>query len=194
MPKQQTHVGKVRLWLSSLGVLAAVSISRQEAEMKLAAFVPMLLDRFPDAAFTPASLEHCAARCAKGFPTYAELCGYLSEWWKANRPASPALPAPPPIRQRAEPTIEEIEHVSRVTRETVAWLRSSEQPEADRRPTARYLSPGVLDLINPLPNGRKRTDAATSTSVVLDADPPAGMAWADSAPANDGDDWPPSAA
>jgi hypothetical protein len=159
MPKQQVHVNRVRLWCSTLSVLTAVAISRQEAELRLAAYVPLLMDRFPDAAFTQSSLEHVAHQSAKGFPTYPELCAYLSDWWRANRPPLPALPPPPPIRERDPPTPAEIEHVERVTRETVAVLaalRSSEQPADDRRPSALHLSPGVLDAINPLPNGRKR--------------------------------------
>jgi hypothetical protein len=159
MQKQQTHVGVVRKWCQSLGVLSAVSISRTEAEMKLAAYVPLLVQRFPDAAFTLESLEAVAAQCAKGFPTYPELAGYLSAHWRSSRPAL-ALPPPPPVRERREdPTPEEIAHVEASVRDTIAALRSTMQPIDDRRPTARHLSPELLDRINPLPNGRKRTDA-----------------------------------
>jgi hypothetical protein len=159
MPKQATHVRTVREWLTSLGILAAVSLPREEAQMRLAAFLPLLMDRFPDAAFTTSSLEHIAALAVKGFPTYGELAAWLADWWRANRPAPPALPAPPPIRQRDEPTPEEIAHVSRVAAETIAALRSSAQPIEDRRPVPRYLTPEQLDEINPLPNGRKRSGA-----------------------------------
>ena len=127
--------------------------------MRLAAFLPLLMDRFPDAAFTTSSLEHVAALAVKGFPTYGELAAWLADWWRANRPAPPALPAPQPIRQRDEPTPEEIAHVSRVAAETIAALRSSAQPIEDRRPVPRYLTPEQLDEINPLPNGRKRSGA-----------------------------------
>lgn len=157
MPKQTTHVRVVREWLTSLGILAAVSLPREEAQMRLAAFIPLLVDRFPDAAFTTASLQHVAALAVKGFPTYGELAAWLSDWWKANRPAPPALPAPPPIRQRDEPTDAEREYVARVAAETIAFLRSSAQPIEDRRPPqARYLTPEQLDQLNPLPNGMKR--------------------------------------
>jgi hypothetical protein len=141
--------------------------------MRLAAFVPLLMDRFPDAAFTPASLEHCAAQAVKGFPTYGELAAWLADWWRQHRPAPPALPPPPPIRQREEPTPEEIEHVTRVTAETVAFLRSSAQPVEDRRsPGPRYLTPEQLDRLNPLPNGRKRY-ADQTTAAPVDPDPAA---------------------
>jgi hypothetical protein len=171
MPKQATHVPVVRQWCQSLGVLSAVSITRQEAEMKLAAYVPLLVDRFPDAAFTTASLQHVAAHAVKGFPTYGELAAWLAGWWKDNRPLPPALPAPPPIRQRDEPTPDEIAHVERVVAETIAFLRSSAQPIEERRPPgARYLTPEQLDIVNPLPNGRKRTNDATLSAAPVDAD------------------------
>ena len=162
MPKQQTHVRIVREWCISLGVLTAVSVSRQEAEMKLAAFVPLLVQRFPDAAFTTLSLEHCAALAVKGFPTYPELAGWLSAWWREHRPAPPALPPPEPIRQRGEPTPEEIEHVTQAAAAAVAALRSSVQPVEDRQPAGLFLTPATLDRINPLPNGRKRHAVAAA--------------------------------
>src|SRR5215469_10170826 len=94
MSRQATHVQVVRQWLTSLGILTAVNATRVEVEMKLAAYVPMLLDRFTDACFTTTSLEYCASRAAKGFPTYSELAAWLSEWWRDRRPVPPALPAP----------------------------------------------------------------------------------------------------
>lgn len=193
MPKQQTHLPVVRQWCQSLGVLSAVSISRMEAEMKLAAYVPLLLNRFPDAAFTTDSLEYVAAQAVKGFPTYGELAAWLADWWRANRPALPALPPPPPIRQRGEPTPEEIEHVTRVVAETIAALRASAQPVADwqassLRPKPRYLTPEQLDRINPLPNGAKRHAPATAASAAelrtapVDPDAPARDTDADAIP------------
>jgi hypothetical protein len=159
MPKAATHVRVVRQWCQSLGVLSAISITRHEAEMKLSAFVPLLVKRFPDACFTTASLEYVAARAVKGFPTYGELAQWLADWWRETRPPLPALPPPPPIRQRDEPTPEEIAYVERIVAACVADLRSSAQPLADRRPPgARHLSPAMLDRINPLPGGRKRRD------------------------------------
>ena len=179
MPKAATHLPVVRQWCQSLGVLSAVSISRQEAELKLAAYVPLLVQRFPDAAFSTASLEYIAARAAKGFPTYGELAGWLSDWWRENRPPLPALaaPPPPPPRPPREPlTPDQLAELQRVTRETVAWLRSSAQPDTDRRPAGpRYLSPQQLDAINPLPDGRKRhhgPDAATVPPEAHDAAAP----------------------
>jgi hypothetical protein len=156
MPKQQTHIRVVREWCQSLGVLTAISISREEAEMKLSAYVPMLMQDFPDAAFTTESLRVVARQCVEGFPPYPVLAERLSSWWRENRPRPPALPPPPPIRQRDEPTPEERDHVARVAAEAIAALRSSAQPIEDRRPQPRYLTLEQLDRINPLPNGMKR--------------------------------------
>ena len=173
---QQTHIRVVREWCISLGVLAAVSISRQEAELRLAAFVPLLLDRFPDAAFTASSLEHVAARCVKGFPTYGELAAYLAEWWREHRPmppqiAGPAREAPPPA-PRTPPTPEESAYVSARVQEIVATFKSSPlfrppgqntlDDDGVRRSRAFHLTPEQLDIVNPLPNGRKRADDAAS--------------------------------
>ena len=206
MPKQATHIRVVREWCQSLGVLTAVSITRHEAEMKLAAYVPMLKDRFPDGAFTTASLEHVARQCTKGFPTYPELAGYLSGWWREHRPviALPAPPPPPP--RRPDPTPEEVAHVTALVREVTAALRASAADCDDQalhlnvatahRPRTAYLSPAQLDRINPLPNGRKRTDAQSTTApadarlspssaATVDPDAAASVAWADGTPAND---------
>lgn len=155
MPKQTVHVGVVREWCVSLGVLTAVSISRQEAEMKLAAYVPMLLQRFDDAAFTSASLQHVAARALKGFPTYPELADWLGDWWRDHQPIRPALPPPPPLPFH-QPTPEEMAYIHERVEEITAALAASNDAKSSVEFGARHLSPGVLDQINPLPNGRKR--------------------------------------
>jgi hypothetical protein len=161
MANQSTHIRVVRQWCQSLGVLSAVSISRQEAEMKLAAYVPLLFDRFPDGAFTTASLEHVAARAVKGFPTYGELAAWLADWWREHRPLPPLLEKPreaPPLEARVPPSEEEIAHVRACVQQIVANMHSpfSERRDEAARPRAAYLSPGQLDIVNPLPNGVKR--------------------------------------
>jgi hypothetical protein len=157
MPKQATHV--VRQWCQSLGVLTAISITRQEAEMKLAAYVPLLMDNFPDAAFTSESLNHVARECLKGFPTYPELVNHLGAWWREHRPAPPTLPPPPLPPARPPPTPEEVAHVHELVAQMVATLRSADAEVRPDAPRSAYLSPGLLDELNPLPDGRKRTDA-----------------------------------
>jgi len=127
-----------RRWLIDLGRLTATRSNSGDAVDFVEAMAPMLAMRFPDGAFTSASLEAVAAEC-KYLPTYGELVGYLHAWWRDHRPRPRALPAPP-IRQRDEPTHEEREHVARVTAETIAALQSSTQPIGDRRPVACYLS------------------------------------------------------
>jgi hypothetical protein len=160
MPKQATHLPVVRQWCQSLGILSAVSISRQEAEMKLAAYVPLLMDRFPDGAFTTASLEHCAARAVKGFPTYGELAAWLAEWWREHRPPLPALPPPEIPPPRSEPTDEERAYVRRCVETILGNMRSPyAERDAPAPPKPRYLSPAQLDEINPLPGGQRRAPA-----------------------------------
>ena len=130
--------------------------------MRLAAFVPMLFDRFPDGAFTQESLEHCAARAVKGFPNYGELAGWLSDWWRIHRPMPPLLAKPkeaPPLEPRVPPTEEEVAYVHECVQQIIANMHSPfSEPRDDhpRAPRPAYASPEVLDRINPLPNGRKR--------------------------------------
>lgn len=163
MPKQQTHVKIVRQWCVSLGVLTAISISREEAEMKLAAYIPMLLSDFTDAAFTTGSLNHVAKACVKGFPTYPELHNHLSGWWREHRPLPPLLARPaaaPPPEPRVPPTEEEIAYVHERVREIVAAMHSPFSEPRDEAPPRRasYLTPEQLDQVNPLPHGRKRVE------------------------------------
>jgi hypothetical protein len=162
MPKQTTHVRVVREWCQSLGILAAVSISRQEAEIKLALYVPNLMADFPDEAFTAESLNHVAKASVSGFPTYAELYNQIRAWWRENRPITNALPAPAqppaPEPERTPPTDDERAYVRTRVAEITASLRShhAEREQAPPSPGPRHLTPAQLDAVNPLPNGRKR--------------------------------------
>jgi hypothetical protein len=162
MQNQKTHVRIVREWCVSLGILSAITISRQEAEMKLAAYVPMLLQSYPDEAFTTASLEHCARMAVKGFPTYGELAGWLSDWWREHRPLPPLLPPPEPAQPREPPTEEEIAYVHNCVQQIIGNMRApfGDSSGSALSPRPRYLTPAQLDRINPLPNGRKRDGAA----------------------------------
>jgi hypothetical protein len=165
--QKQSHTPVVRQWLLSLSVLTAVSMTRREAEMRLGAYLPMLLSEFPDAAFTQASLQHVARGCDKGFPTYPELASQLSAWWRAHRPMPVALPEPVQERQ-PEPTDEERAYVAELVSSLTAELKAKplyqdsnndlgDEP-IERRPRASYLPPAQLDITNPLPGGRKRTE------------------------------------
>jgi hypothetical protein len=157
---KKAHVPIVREWLVSLGILTAISISREEARVKLAAFLPMLISDFEDGAFTKESLNYVAKACVKGFPIYPELHNHLRDWWRDHQPLPPLLEKPkeaPPPEPRVPPTEEEIAHVHACVQQIIANMRSpfSERDEPVRARPA-YASPEVLDRINPLPNGRKR--------------------------------------
>lgn len=173
--RSKPKVSDVRQWIAALGVLTAGNMTRAEAEMKLRAYVPLLQDRFPPAAFTQASLEAVASQC-RFFPSYADVAAHLGNWWRENRPLPPALPPPPVVEvPREPPTPEAIEYVHERVREIVATLRlpplyaeqSTRRLDVDDdafRVRPRYLDPELLDQINPLPNGRKRTDAANQAT------------------------------
>ena len=119
------HHQAVRKWCQSLGVLSAVNTSDEDAASKLAVYVPLLVQRFPAAAFTAESLEHVAVRAVKGFPTYGELVTWLDEWWRPKRPALAAL-APPDIPpRRPDATDEERAYVSARVAEITAHLSAS---------------------------------------------------------------------
>lgn len=123
--------------------------------MKLAAYVPLLMREFPDAAFTSDSLSYVAKQAIKGFPTYGEAVAWLGDWWREHQPIRPALPPPPPLPFH-EPTAEELAYIHERVEEITAALSASNDAKSSVEFGARHLSPGVLDQINPLPNGRKR--------------------------------------
>src|SRR5271166_676626 len=161
MTQHQTMIAK---WLKALGLLTAVSATeREEAVLKMAAYLSMLANRYPMQAFTRRSMEHVASRCPKGFPTYGELTDALSEWWKDNRPLALEAPQPPPEPPRQPPTEADLAAVRAAVMDATAHLKASElykrshgmKGEASG-PKPLYLSPGVLDALNPLPNGYRR--------------------------------------
>jgi len=129
--------------------------------MKLAAYVPMLTQRFPEAAFTAESLEHVAARAVKGFPTYGELAEWLGEWWQPRRPPLVAIQPPDIPPRRPDATDQERAYVTARMAEITDILSAGRTATARglQPQTALPLSPGVLDALNPLPNGRKRVMA-----------------------------------
>lgn len=151
----------VREWTIALGVLTGDGkMTADDAELKLKAYVPLLLESFQPAAFTQSSLHHVAAAC-KWFPSYAEVVIHLRTWWRENRPIANALPAPAasaPEPERPPPTDEERAYVRRCVQEIVANMRSpfAEPAAAAPRPMALHLTPAQLDVVNPLPGGRRR--------------------------------------
>jgi hypothetical protein len=158
--RTQSHDQAVRQWCLSLVVLSAVRISRDEVETKLAAYAGLLAREFPAGAFTADSLAHVAAAAVKGFPTYGELVASLRVWWADHRPLPPMLEPPPPPPPR-DPTPEELARIRALVEDMTARVRANADETVAGAPGfgPRYLSPGQLDAINPLPNGRKRVAA-----------------------------------
>jgi hypothetical protein len=153
-------VATVREWTIALGILTSGNMTRADAEMKLRAYVPLLQDNFPAAAFTQASLHHVAAQC-KWFPSYGEVVEHLRAWWNPRRPLPPALPPQAAAPSRPEPTPEELARIRALVEDMTARVRANADETVAGAPGfgPRYLSPGQLDAINPLPNGRKRVAA-----------------------------------
>ena len=90
-------------WLSMLAKLTSPMESSAAAQA-FAAYAPFL-ERFPDEAFTAASLEHVASKYHRGgVPTYGDIREHLGAWWKDNRPMPLALPKPeaPTLHPRTE--------------------------------------------------------------------------------------------
>jgi len=155
-------IATVREWTIALGILTSGKMTRADAEMKLRAYVPLLQDNFPAAAFTQASLHHVAAQC-KWFPSYGEVVEHLRAWWTPRRPLPPALPPPDRPPPRPEPTSEELARIRALVEEVTARVRANaDETVAGGSYGARYLSAGQLDAINPLPNGRKRVAGAAA--------------------------------
>ena len=156
-----THV---RTWLQSLGTLTAISRSDEETALVLETYTHLLAERFPAAAFCAASLDVVASLHPEGFPTYGALVAALSGWWAAHRPppkpprSMKFLETPEPEMQE-EFTPEELDHMSRVAAGAHAFLDARIAADPAHRPTPKHLSPELLDAINPLPNGRKRSHA-----------------------------------
>ena len=142
--------------------------------MKLAAFVPLLMDRFPDGAFTTASLEFVAARAVKGFPAYGELAAWLSEWWRAHRPPLPALPQPPRAPERPPPTPEERAYVRARVQEIVANMRSPFAEREPEPPRPAYLTPEQIERA-----GGRKQHATQHAEAAQPSDPAAAEAMAD---------------
>jgi hypothetical protein len=158
---RNTH-DRAREWTIALGVLTSGgAMTAADAELKLKAYVPLLVEHFHPNAFTQASLHHVAAQC-KFFPAYAEVTAHLRDWWRVNRPILNALPAPTqPYAEpeRPEPTEEERAYVRKSVAEITAHLQANDANHAlkpSRNPGPRHLTPTQLDAVNPLPNGLKR--------------------------------------
>lgn len=76
----------IRNWLKALGVMSGARMGADEAQARLNAFVPNLVESFPDQKyFCQLSLRYVAERC-KFFPTYGELVEHLNSWSWTKQP------------------------------------------------------------------------------------------------------------
>jgi hypothetical protein len=112
-------------WFAMLAKLTSPMESSAAAQA-FAAYAPMLAS-FPDDAFTIASLEHVAANCRHGVPTYADLREHLAAWWRDNRPRPTAIlgrdtSIPEP---RTEPTDAERAYVRSLVANLTAELHAN---------------------------------------------------------------------
>ena len=138
-----------RQWIAMLAKLTS-PLESTAAGQAFNAYLPLLQD-FPDAAFTPASVDYVASQC-HGVPTYADVRAGLGAWWRLNRPPPPALQAPP----QADPlprSKAEIAAAARVVGATTAALKAEALYRESMQLTlpragnpARYLSRAQLDL------------------------------------------------
>ena len=117
--------GSVALFVVRLGKLCAVPAGLTEADVlsRVGEYAALLCGEMECGAFTDASFAYVAARC-RFFPAYAELLDHLRAWWRENRPALPALPAPREP-DREEPTNEQRDAVSRAVQTATAILAES---------------------------------------------------------------------
>lgn len=152
-----TEPEPVRRWLQALGSLCAPTMTKREVDVILSAYVPLIVTRFPAAAFTAPSLEEVGAQC-KFFPAYGELCDRLGAWWRENRPRPVMIEnsrLSMPARVTTPPTDEEKAAVSAAVAglmRDLAAQRAARQlanPGAaiDDAPKARYLHPDHLAML-----------------------------------------------
>jgi hypothetical protein len=135
-------------WLSDLaGLCAGAQIPMADAKARLAAYTSLLAEDFSPTMFCRESLAYVARQC-KFFPSYGEVSGYLSQWWKEGRysgyvplPSPPAPALPPPAKE--PPTEAELAAVAQMVREFKEWC--SEQKLAGKS-DAPHLRPGAKHL------------------------------------------------
>lgn len=140
-----------REWLAMLARMATPHDPVKSMEAMLH-FLPLMTD-LPDAAFTPASLEHVAMAPRRlHIPDLSEVKGPLQAWWKQFGPRRVALPAPPP-EPEPEISAEERAAVSRQMRE----LADSLAPPAPPKPAVRahVIAPSVLERLRAEANEKR---------------------------------------
>jgi hypothetical protein len=131
-PATAESIGK---WLASLGVICAGSMPVEEARIKIAAYVSVLLGEFEAGCFTEGSLKRAYPKFTYGFPRGGELHAALKqeqrrlhvEHGRLRRLVNGGREIP---RTRQPPTPEQIERVNAALREAGIGV-SPEQKRAE---------------------------------------------------------------
>lgn len=119
-----------------------------DAERAAAAMMAYMtfLAELPEQAFTLASMRHVAMQERRlMIPDLREVLGPLEAWWREQRPARPALPAPVlRVVERAEPSPEERAAVAAQVRKITEELADRQREPAGATVRANYAPPEVL--------------------------------------------------
>ena len=130
-------------WIAALAKLTTPHDAERAAAAMLA-YVTFMAD-LPDQAFTLASMRHVAMQDRRMMiPDLREVLIPLEAYWRDNRPARTALPAPAakPETPRAEPTAAERDAVARTMR---TYLGQVAPVVTERAPVRAHLAaPTVL--------------------------------------------------
>lgn len=82
----------IRKWLIDLGIRCAPTSGTEDVEVKLANYVQVLTEDFPQSTFTDACLNYVSKKF-EFFPAYSALVKALEVWTKENKPVLISLPA-----------------------------------------------------------------------------------------------------
>jgi hypothetical protein len=132
-------------WIAALAKLTTPHDAERAAQA-MSAYMPFLCE-LPEAAFTLASMRHVAmAQRRMMIPDLREVLDPLEAWWRENRPARAALPAPrvKPEEPDVPVSAEERAAVARQFREYLANVAPPPPKPAVR---AHVFRPEVLERL-----------------------------------------------
>jgi hypothetical protein len=133
-------------WIAALAKLTTPHDAERAAQA-MSAYMPFLCE-LPEAAFTLASMRHVAmAQRRMMIPDLREVLDPLEAWWRENRPARTALPAP--SVKPADPDVPVSEDERQAVRRQLAALADSLAPPKPERPAPRahVFQPEVLERL-----------------------------------------------
>ena len=133
-------------WIAALAKLTTPHDAERAAQA-MSAYMPFLVE-LPEAAFTLASMRHVAmAPRRMMIPDLREVLDPLNAWWRENRPARPALPAPRAKPEEAHEPVSEAER--QAVRRQMAELADKLAPREQQRPQVRghVFKPDVLQRL-----------------------------------------------